>query len=353
MSTIQSLLENKGWYTESGPDADVVCSSRTRLSRNLSGFSFPDKLSEKELSEVQSRIDTAFGKIDSRKGLHISPLEKLTPIQRRQLIEKHFVSQNYSLNKDKLVVYDRENSLSAVVNEEDHLRLAGFAGGLDLKKAYERVNKIERELEQYLDFAVSLDKGYLSADIKNCGTGLQASVLMHLPALEYSSLLDRAFKRVMEAGYEIKGLTGNDEGSLGGLYELYNPVAIGESEKDLLEKLAYISSQLVDYERRAREELKRHRKLEIEDKVYRAWGTLQYCKLLDEKESFQLLSHVRLGAALDWLDVPLERINQLLVLIGKAHLQQTIGSESTNETSKQVKLVRANLVKQALGFASA
>ncbi|HDQ14618.1 MAG TPA: hypothetical protein ENN41_07385, partial [Sediminispirochaeta sp.] len=256
------------------------------------------------------------------------------------------------LQKERLFIRDSENTLAAVVNEGEHLKIAGFAGGLNLEEAYRRVSGIEVDLESQLDFAVSLDKGYLTSDILNCGTGLRASALLHLPALEYSSLIDRAVKKVMEAGYEIKGLTGDEDRSLGALYELYNPVAIGESEKELLERLAHMSSQLVDYERRAREEMKRHRRLELEDIVYRAWGTLAHCRLLGEKESFKLLSDIRLGVGIGWLDFPIQRINQLMILTGKAHIQGMMGDEPSDELFRQTKYGRAKLVKYALGFAS-
>lgn len=352
MNRFQKFLQEKAWYTETGPQQDVICSSRARLSRNLSGFFFPYKLSEKELQDVQSSLELAFQRIRNRDDLVLLPLEQLSVIDRRKLIEKRFISQEYSLEKERIVVFDHDNSTAVVVNDQDHLRIAAFAGGFDLAKAYERAGSIEHELEQQLDFAVSLDRGYLSADIKNCGTGLRASVMLHLPGLEYSGLLDRSFKKVMDAGYEVKGFTGEDDGSMGSLYELYNPVSIGESEKELLEKLAHIASQLVDYERRAREEMKRHRRLDLEDIVYRAWGTLSHCRLLEEKEALRMLSNVRLGAALGMLDVPLGMVQRLVVLVGKAHIQHMIHRDNMEETSQQIKLVRANLVKHALGFAS-
>ncbi len=352
MSRFEKFLKESGWYTETGPHQDVVCSSRARLSRNLSGFFFPYKLSEKELQEVQEVVEGSFRRIPSKSSLTIVPLGQLSVIDRRRLIEKHFISPEYSLEKERPVIYNNENSLSAIVNDQDHLRIAAFAGGLDLQKAYERAGLLEHELEKFLDFAVSLDKGYLSADIKNCGTGLRGSVLLHLPALEYSGLIERSFKKVMDAGYEIKGFTGEDEGSMGALYELFNPVSIGESEKELLEKLALIASQLVDYERRAREEMKRHRRMELEDMVYRAWGTLQFCRMLEEKETFRLLSQVRLGAAMGMFEVSLGMIQRLVVLVGKAHIQQMIQRDNIDETSQQIKILRANLVKHALGFTS-
>lgn len=352
MNHFQSFLKEKAWYTETGPHQDVVCSSRARLSRNLSGFFFPYKLSERELQDVQSSLERVFQRIHSRDKLTVIPLEQLSVIDRRRLIEKRFISQEYSLEKERIVAYDQDNSTVVVVNDQDHLRISSFAGGFDLIKAFERAEALEHELEEHVDFAVSLDKGYLSADIKNCGTGLRASVMLHLPGLEYSGLLDRSFKKVMDAGYEVKGFTGEEEGSMGSLYQLYNPVSIGENEKDLLEKLAHIASLLVNYERRAREEMKRHRRLELEDMVFRAWGTLSHCRLLEEKEAQRMLSHVRLGAALGMLDVPLGMVQRLVVLVGKAHIQHMLHRDNMEETSQQLRMVRANLVKHALGFAS-
>ncbi len=348
----ESVLHKPGWYREEGPEQQVVYSSRARLSRNLSGYFFPHKLNDKELQEVQENIKSAFKAVklknEDPQNLTIKVLDQLPVVERRKLIEKHFVSQNYSLEKERLVVFDTNDSIAATVNQKDHLRIAAFTGGLSIQKAYEKVNAIDRQLEKQLDFAVSLDRGYLSSDLKNCGTGLQVSVLLHLPALKYSSVLERAFRRAMDAGLEVKGFTGDEDGSLGSLYQLYNPVAIGENEKDIVEKLARIASQLVDYEQKAREEMKRHRKVELEDIVYRAYGTLKYCRLLQEKEAINLLSDVRLGVALGWIDIPIQIVNALLVLVGKAHLQQIAGHEKLEESSQQIKSLRARLVQHAL-----
>jgi len=352
MTSLQSLLDEEAWYTEGGPENDVILSSRARISRNLSGYNFPYKLTEKELEEVQQKIEQAFCRIRQNSELKLSKMEDLSVLERRKLIEKHFISQNYSLEKDKLVVLDPDKLITACVNVRDHLQLAAFAGGADIMKAYSRVNTVEHELEKYLDFSVSLDKGYLSADIKNCGTGLQISIILHLPALEYSSLTDRAFKRIMDAGYEIKGYTGGEEGSLGALYELYNPISIGESEKELMQKLAQTGTQLVDYERRAREELKRHRRAELEDLVYRALGTLKYCRLVEEKEAIELLSMIRLGTFFGWFEIPQGLFTRLFILVGKAHIQQMIGNKESKDFTQQIKQKRAELIQYALGFAS-
>src|SRR6056297_347490 len=344
----QTILEHPGWYSERGPEQAVVYSSRARLSRNLSGYFFPHKLNDKELQEVQENIRKAFRGVHVDDELTMKVLESLPVVERRKLIEKHFVSQNYSLEKERVVVFDRKDSIAATVNSKDHLRLAAFTGGLSIQRAYEKVNAIDRQLEKQLDFAVSLDKGYLSSNLKNCGTGLQVSVLMHLPALKYSSVLERAFRKAMDAGLEVKGFTGDEDGSLGSLYQLYNPVSIGENEKDIVEKLARIASQLVDYEQKAREEMKRHRRVELEDIVYRAYGTLTNCRLLQEKEAINLLSDVRLGVALGWIEVPIQIMNALLVLVGKAHLQQIVGHEQQDESSQHIKSLRARLVQHAL-----
>ncbi len=344
----ESILKHPGWYSEQGPQQTVVYSSRARVSRNLSGYYFPHKLNDKELNEVQESIKNAFGSVKVKNELTVKILEEMPVLERRKLIEKHFVTQNYSLEKNHLVVFDNQDSVAATVNQKDHLRVAAFTAGLSIQRAYETVNAIDRQLEKQLDFAVSLDKGYLSSNLKNCGTGLQVSVLLHLPALKYSSVLERAFRKAMDAGLEVKGFTGDEDGSLGSLYQLYNPVSIGENEKDIVEKLARIASQLVDYEQKAREEMKRHRKIELEDIVYRAYGTLNYCRLLQEKEAINLLSDVRLGVALGWIKVPIQIINALLVLVGKAHLQQIAGYEKLEESSQQIKRIRARLVQHAL-----
>ncbi len=345
------------WYRGSGPKESVILASRVRISRNISGRPFPQKMEYKEEQEVQELIESAFSSLRYR-GSESSgenrtravKLKELPPRRRKMLIEKHFISQQFSLEKEKSVVLDERELIGGMVNEKDHLRIASFAPGLSLQEAYENLLPLERELERHLDFAVSLDRGYLTPFIKQCGTGLRGSVLLHLPALEHSSLLERAFKSAMQEDMSVKGFMGDDNHSLGYFYQLYNPVGIGMSEKEIIEKLARVASQLVDYERKVREEMVRHKRIELEDIVWRAYGILKHCRMVDEREAIGLLSDLRLGVALGWIDIPFADLNRLFVESRKAHVQERVGNEDLGDSAHAVRHERARLIRELLGF---
>lgn len=348
-----SMPQNEtGWYRGTGPKESVIVASRIRLSRNISGKRFPHKMEIKEEQEVQELIVDAFSNIKRGRGKSYMPvaltLKDISPRQRKMLIEKHFISQQFSLEKEKSLVFDEKEMMGGMINEKDHLRLASFTPGLSLEDAYQNILPLEKELEKSLDFAVSLDRGYLTPAIKQCGTGLRGSVLLHLPALEKSSLLERAFKSVMQEGLSVKGFMGDDNHSLGNFYQLYNPVGIGESEKEIIEKLARTASQLVDYEEKVREEMVRHRRMELEDIVWRAYGILLHCRMIDEREAIGLLSDLRLGVALGWIDLPFARLNSLFVESRKAHVQNRVDGDESEITVHTVKHERARMIRELL-----
>lgn len=346
--------DEHGWYRGSGAMDSVVVSSRVRLSRNLSGKKFPHKMEVKDEQDVQELVENAFSSVESGGKLSSAPsvsrLKNLSPGRRKMLIEKHFISQQFSLEKEKTVLLDDAEMLGGMINEKDHIRIASFRPGLGLEKAYEQVLPLEKELEKHLDFAVSLDRGYLTPHIKQSGTGMRASVLLHLPALEHSSLLERAFKTAMNEGLSVKGFMGDDTHSLGYFYQIYNSVSIGESEKEILEKLARIASQLVDYEKRVRKEMVRHKRIELEDIVWRAYGLLGHCQMIDEREAIGLLSDLRLGVALGWINIPYASLNRLFVESRKAHIQNSLEKKENGDTTHAVRHERARMIREMLSL---
>ncbi|MFO7848831.1 MAG: hypothetical protein R6V67_02615 [Spirochaetia bacterium] len=349
-----SFQKDVGWYRGSGPKESVIVASRIRLSRNISGKRFPHKMEIQEEQEVQELIEQAFSTMKKGRNKDHLPrvvkLKDISPRGRKMLIEKHFISQQFSLEKEKSLIFDEKEMMGGMVNEKDHLRLASFTPGLNLGDAYKNILPVEKELEKSLDFAVSLDRGYLTPHIKQCGTGLRGSVLLHLPALENSSLLERAFKSVMQEGLSVKGFMGDDNHSLGYFYQLYNPVGIGESEKEIIEKLARVASQLVDYEEKVREEMVRHKRVELEDIVWRAYGILLNCRIIEEREAIGLLSDLRLGVALGWIDLPFARLNSLFVESRKAHVQDRVDGDENEITVHTVKHERARMIRELLGL---
>jgi protein arginine kinase len=269
------------------------------------------------------------------------------------LLERNFITQNYSLQTQRALLLDENQTTVVLINEIDHLRIACFHGGLALDETYEQIDDLDTTIDKKLEYAVSLDWGYINTELTNIGTGMRTSVMLHLPALVETALIDRAFKTIVQLGLNVKGFFGDDENSLGHMYQISNSVTIGMSEKEIQEKLESITQQIVNYERRAREEMLNKRKIVLEDRVFRAYGILNNCKTITSKESIELLLDLRLGASLNIIDVPITIITALLFLTQKAHIQQLVkhegnGEEETGTDRTYLDYRRAKFIQTAL-----
>jgi protein arginine kinase len=339
-----SLKEIPGWFRDNGKEEDVVISSRVRLSRNLTGFLFPNKMALKDENRVKNIIVEAFEILDNKMSIY--SVDSINSIERRMLAERNLISQDFTLNKHKTFILSKDQKTSCMINEHDHLRVAVFKSGLGLEDAYKTVNILESRLEKLLDFAVSLEFGYLNENVRNSGTGIKVSIMLHLPALVRLSLFDRAIKSSLEKEFTVKGYLGNDDGSLGDLYQISNGLAIGKNEKEYIKKLAETCMKLVNYERQARDEIVHKRRIELEDKHYRSMGLIRHCRLLTSGEAVKALTDLRLGIVLGWSDLDITIVTSLLLLSQKAHIQYLIGSNESDTLlidSKRAELIRNSL----------
>ena len=348
MVEFKGIENTRGWFQEAGESYDVVISSRVRLSRNLAKHRFPTYLKTDEENEVQSDILSAFQKIAPEHGFESTLIGDLNPVRRRMMLERNYITQQFSLHNHKAVVVDRDQHVSGMINEIDHLRLSCIKGGLDLDECWKTLDTLDSELENMLDFAVSIEWGYLSTEVANAGTGLRASVMLHLPALSRTSIIEKAMKTVFQVGMTVKGFFSDDEGSLGNLYQVSNQLGLGFSEKDLIEKLDAVASQLVHYERKAREELLEKQYNEIEDEVMRSLGILTHCRMLSSSEAIGLVSSVRFGVETGMISAPLERITAMLFLTQNAHVQYLMDGKEAGADTKIVEHARAEMVRDAL-----
>lgn len=347
MIKFTGVEDTPGWFQEVGPDNDVVIASRVRLSRNLAGHLFPGTMASEEEEQVQRQLLEGVVKADDR--FEGATLSSLTPTERRLLLERNLISQDFSLQTHKAILLRRDEKLSGMINEIDHLRMAGFAGGLALKSIYEEVNALDTALEEEVELAASLDAGYLTTEITNSGTGMRASIMLHIPALITTSLIEKTFKAVVQLGLSVKGFFGDEEHSLGSMYQVSNQFGLGASEVEILEKLESVAAQIVNYERKARDEMVSKQRVDIEDRVYRALGILKHCRSISAREAIEHLSALRLGAALGWLKLPLARITALMFLTQKSHIQQLIDSQETGADTKLIDYTRARMIKEAIG----
>lgn len=344
MISFDNTPDSQGWYAQSGPDDDVVVSTRLRLSRNLSGHAFPAHLDTEEGETIQAGIRNAFSGLG--KEYHYCSMADLAPVERRMLLERNLISQDFSLQTTKSAVLRDDFRFSAMVNEIDHLRMSLIFPGSSFSALWNELDRIDTQLENSLDYAVSLEWGYLTANTSNVGTGLKASAMVHLPALVETGMIEKALKAVVQLGYSVKGFFSDTENSLGYLYQIANPVSIGENEEDLLGKLDGMVNQLVHYERTAREEILKKDRLAMEDKIFRALGALLYCRIIESKEAIDALNLVRFGIECGMISLPIPAVTSLLFLSQKSHVQRLMERDNAQNTS--VDVYRATMIRETL-----
>ncbi len=356
MFEFTGLADMKGWMRESPlPDAStevrggIVISSRVRLSRNLTAYPYPGRCTAEKEQECQERITAAFRRLPNAEDFTIIPLDELTPLERRILFERNLVSQGYSIEKHKTVILSADESIAAILGDEDHLRLVGLRAGACLEQLFARLDALDTALEDALPYAVSPEWGYLSTAITNLGTGMKASMMLHLPALAMAGLIKRAVKASAQLGLSIRGFYSESMESLGDMYIIANEMTIGLGEREIIGNLGRIAVQLAGYENRTREELLEKRRVDIEDRVFRAWGLLTWCRYISHREAIDALSALRLGVALGLVTaVDAPTITALLFLSQKSHIQRVLQAHADTVDSKLIDYTRAKIIREAL-----
>jgi len=352
MFEFTGLSDMKGWMREPAPQdppGSVVMSSRVRLARNLAAFPFPGRCPADQESEYQSRILQAFRRLPEAGDFAILDLDQLPSIERRILLERNLVSQGYSMEKHRAMVLAQDESVAAVIGDEDHLRLVGIKPGACLEELLGRLDALDSGLEGMLEYAVSPEWGYLNTAITNLGTGLKASMMLHLPALSMSGLIKRAVKASAQLGLSIRGFFSESMESLGDMYVIANEITIGLAEKEIIGNVGRIAVQLAGYENRTREELMEKRRMDIEDRVFRAWGLLTWCRYLTHREAVEALSALRLGVSLGLISsVDVSTLTALLFLSQKSHLQRVLQSHADATDGKLIDYTRAKIIREAL-----
>jgi protein arginine kinase len=349
----------KGWMREAAPESpptespestgSVVISSRVRLARNLSAYSYPGRCPADQESECRDRILNAFRRLPNAEDFTILDLDQLSSLERRILFERNLVSQGYSVDKHKAMALSSDETVAALIGDEDHLRLVGMKPGSCLESLLARLDDLDGQLEGSLQYAVSAEWGYLNTAITNLGTGLKASLMLHLPALAMSGLIKRAVKASAQLGLSIRGFFSESMESLGDMYIIANEITIGLAEKEIIGNLGRIAVQLAGYENRTREELMEKRRVDIEDRVYRAWGLLTWCRYLTHREAIEALSALRLGVSLGLVaSVDASTITMLLFLSQKSHIQRVLQSHADAADGKLIDYTRAKIIRDAL-----
>ncbi|HEY8391718.1 MAG TPA: protein arginine kinase [Capillibacterium sp.] len=341
---IKQLLP--GWLQGPAPDDDVVLSSRIRLARNLARYPFPHQAGEKELEAVIGEVESALKKA----GFTLERMDGIGEDDRMLRVEQYLISPDLLKNPShRGVMVNREQNLAIMLNEEDHLRIQSILSGSRLKEAWDGANRIDDLLEAELEYAFADRIGYLTTCPTNVGTGLRASVMLHLPALQMVNQVKKVLSVLPHVGLSVRGIYGEGTESVGNLYQISNQVTLGLSEEEIISKIHSVTKQVIDQERSAREALLNESRLQLEDQVNRAYGLLREARLLTSEEALTLWNNVLLGVELKLIPgVNEERVKELFFLIRPAILQHLIGKELIPEERDYY---RAAVVREHLRMA--
>jgi len=348
MMRFTTLLKHPAaWMTGADSDSAIVLTSRIRLARNLSDTPFPGWSRKKDRVKIMSDLRTQVESLPEMKNAFSHELSELTSIQKQVLVERHLISREQAARGDgSAAVVNRDQTLSVMINEEDHLRLQSIRSGLHLREAYQLITKVDQELEKKLPYAFDQELGYLTACPTNLGTGLRASAMLHLPGLVLSDHIGEVMHAVSKLGLAVRGIFGEGTESLGHLFQISNQSTLGESEEEILDRLERVILKMRDHERNARLKLLEDDPEMMADKVSRAYGLLNHAYVIDSKEALTYLSLVRLGADLGAFpkDV-IEVCDTLLMDIEPAHLQHIAGRKLSAEErdSMRAEIIRGRL----------
>jgi len=348
---LDELISQSGeWLKGSGPESDIVISSRVRLARNLARFPFLTRATELQRNEIHESVRSALDRLGlgaNASHLYVD-LAKTNDLTSRFLLERHLISRELANGSGgRGVLFNRTEMLSVMVNEEDHLRIQAIRAGFQVQEAYDEVRAIDERLDRELEFACSEKFGFLTACPTNVGTGMRASVMVHLPALVFTKQIDKVFASVTKISLAVRGFYGEGTQASGDFYQISNQVTLGIAESEILELLNRIVPKIVTYEREVREHLLEKDRTRLEDKIWRAYGALRNARIISSEETMDLLSSIRLGVNLGILaDVPIGTVNELFIRTQPAHLQRM---EKKNLSSNERDAMRAEFIRRHLG----
>ncbi|OQA21655.1 MAG: putative ATP:guanido phosphotransferase [Actinobacteria bacterium ADurb.Bin346] len=333
----------------------VILTSRARIARNISGFRFNSINTKEEKRNIMDTVRDSFMRdLKERQYYVFYNIARLKKTQRRYLIEKHMLSpemlvkMNYKGIIIKCNSSDAENSVSILINEEDHLRIQSVLPGLDILSAYKEVMKIERMLEKKVNFAYEKDFGYLTCCPTDIGTGLRLSIIAHMPGTVVTGRIEELAKNLAKTGYTIRGFFGENSDVVGNLFQVSNQVSLGKNEEDIINEMTAISENIVDEEIKAVESLKESRPIGVEDSVLRSYGMLRYAKMLTYGEALELLSMLKLGLDIRMINnVKQFDFHKLISCIGESSIVMKHGVK-TEDNEDEIDMLRAGIIRKKI-----
>ena len=350
--TMYGLLDKPltPWMQGGGPEGDIVLSSRVRLARNFAGECFPNRAGAEDLDKIVVEAGKSVNDLCSadEHGYLLVEMDKLSALERNILVEKHVVSPNLAEEPAHRAIIVRDDAaVSIMINEEDHLRIQCLVPGFNLKQAFESANQVDDILESRQAFAFDEQTGYLTSCPTNIGTGLRASVMVHLPALVLTKQINRIISAATQLGLAVRGLYGEGTEAIGNIFQISNQMTLGHTEQEIVENLEGIARQVVEQERAAREGLMAGSPDTLADRIWRAYGVLRYARSMSGQEALTRLSEVRLGIDLKLITgVPPEVFNELLVSTRPNFLQKIAGRAQIQPAERD--RLRARLIREKI-----
>jgi len=347
MKFSQVMSSGGEWLRGEGPHHQVVVSSRVRLARNLRQRPFPGWAKKAERTQILEQIKPQVEELPEMQDSFSELLQDLSALEKQVLVERHLISREHAAkNVGSAVVMNRKQTLSIMINEEDHLRMQSIRSGLQLKSAFRLVDKVDSTLEAKLDIAYDEKLGYLTACPTNVGTGMRASAMLHLPGLVLSDLINQVIQAVNKIGLAVRGLYGEGTEAMGNLFQISNQTTLGEKEEEIIARLTKVIETIIDKEHDARQVLIQKKSDTLSDQIGRAYGVLTYAHAMTSKEALNLLSVMKLGVDLGAF--PEDRrlpIDELFIETQPAHLQKT-SQQKLNAEERD--FLRAQIIRDRL-----
>ncbi|MBL7069765.1 MAG: protein arginine kinase [Candidatus Omnitrophica bacterium] len=346
---IDDLLKHTSeWLKGTGPNSNIVISSRIRLARNLSGLPFSHWAGKKQKEESLETIKGALQTSQFLKKATSIDISSLSSIDKQFLVERHLMSREHAANPElSALLFDDKEIVSIMINEEDHIRMQVMQSGFNLTESWRITNEIDTELGARLNYAFSSKLGYLTACPTNVGTGIRASVMLHLPALVLTNQANRVLQTITKLGLTIRGFYGEGTEVQGNFFQISNQVTLGRSEEEIIDGIERVINQIVSREESARKTMFMRSKEKLIDRIWRSYGTLRSAHIISSNETIELLSVIRLGVDMDIIkDITIPVINELFILTQPAHLQKM---EKKVLSPQERDLKRAEIIREKLG----
>jgi len=348
---VDDLLNHTSeWLKGTGPNSDIVISSRIRLARNIKDMPFPHRANKNQSQEVLSAIKEAIDKTEDLRSAMFLKLQDMDGVDKQFLVERHLMSYEHAKTSDsKAVAVDSDEIISLMINEEDHIRMQVMQSGFNLFETFNIINKIDDVLSEYLDFAFLSDLGYLTACPTNTGTAMRGSVMLHLPALVMTRQINRILAAITKLSFTTRGLYGEGTEASGNFFQVSNQMSLGHPEEEIINNINGLIRQIIEQEEQARQALIAQARSMLEDRIHRSLGTLESAHIISSRETIELLSLVRLGCDLGIVkDLTRRTINELFILTQPAHLQKIKGRKLSVEERdvERAEIIRSKLQRR-------